>query len=48
MELQFLIDSVANAMLDITQSTYREKAYKDYYIPIMEMRKGDKMEIKKI
>ncbi|MBV4417496.1 nitrogenase cofactor biosynthesis protein NifB [Clostridium tyrobutyricum] len=43
----FLIDSVANAMLDITQSTYREKAYKDYYIPIMEMRKGDKMEIKK-
>ncbi|MFL0198268.1 nitrogenase cofactor biosynthesis protein NifB [Clostridium sp. WILCCON 0269] len=35
----FLIDGVANTMLEITQSTYREKAYNDYYLPILEMEK---------
>lgn len=38
----FLIDQVANTMLEITQGTYREKAYNDYYIPILQMNKENK------
>ncbi|APM40320.1 nitrogenase cofactor biosynthesis protein NifB [Clostridium kluyveri] len=33
----FLIDAVSNAMLEITQNSYREKAYNDYYLPILDM-----------
>lgn len=35
----FLIDAVSNAMLEITQNSYREKAYKDYYLPILNIEK---------
>lgn len=38
----FLIDSVANAMLEHTQNTYRKKAYDDFYVPFQEMEKKDK------
>ncbi|WP_368490052.1 nitrogenase component 1 [Clostridium sp. BJN0013] len=33
----FLIDAVSNAMLEITQNSYREKAYNDYYLPILDI-----------
>lgn len=39
----FLIDSVANAMLEHVQDTYREKAYNDFYAPMAKMK--DNMEL---
>ncbi|CAB1244029.1 FeMo cofactor biosynthesis protein NifB [Clostridiaceae bacterium BL-3] len=38
----FLIDSVANAVLEHTQNTYREKAYNDFYAPMAKMEKEEK------
>ncbi|WP_446898123.1 nitrogenase cofactor biosynthesis protein NifB [Clostridium sp. LBM24168] len=42
----FLIDSVANVMLEHTQDTYREKAYNDFYAPIAEMKNEEKKDMK--
>ncbi|MBA5851677.1 nitrogenase cofactor biosynthesis protein NifB [Clostridium sp. cel8] len=38
----FLIDSVANAVLEHTQNTYRKKAYDDFYAPFQEMKNREK------
>ncbi|MEY8001232.1 nitrogenase cofactor biosynthesis protein NifB [Clostridium sp. Mt-5] len=38
----FLIDSVANAVLEHTQNTYRQKAYDDFYAPMAELKKKEK------
>lgn len=38
----FLIDSVANAILEHIQNTYRQKAYDDFYLPFVEMENKNK------
>lgn len=42
----FLIDSVANVMLEHTQDTYRDKAYNDFYAPFAEIMEKEKIEEK--
>ncbi|WP_234122256.1 nitrogenase cofactor biosynthesis protein NifB [Clostridium hydrogenum] len=41
-----LIDEISNAMLEITENTFRQKAYDEYYVPTLNIGKKEKLENK--
>lgn len=41
-----LIDEISNAMLEITENTFRQKAYDEYYVPTLNIGKEEKLENK--